>query len=374
MNKIATGFSLVELMVVVGIIGILVALALPRYRAFAVRGYRAEARVNLGHIATLQGIYRSLHNKYASMPTIGYVGGGSTNCADIYFDAAFNALSFQPPECENLHYGYTVTGDATQFTAVAYAPSDAGERWIYGGCDGAGAVEYGKSQGDLLVATHALDTRVCRNIIKYCPDPTAGGSNTSTCGTTQPPPCRSSCAAACGAWTYNSWGSWSPSTNSRCAGTNFTQTRQRLGQRICPYNLCGGTSCPLHDTDSNSRSATGTRYCPPPPPPPPPPTPTPPPVVTPTPPPVVGGLPPTCSCSSCMRDNESRYIYPTPRDCYVRCFAIASRPGYVSKWVTCEYGSLSWQCRCRSSLSCYVSLMNNQVSEVPASSCSPGTI
>ena len=44
------GFSLVELMVAVGIIGIIVALAVPRYRAHIVRGHRAEARVNLGEI------------------------------------------------------------------------------------------------------------------------------------------------------------------------------------------------------------------------------------------------------------------------------------------------------------------------------------
>ena len=179
MNKIATGFSLVELMVVVGIIGILVALALPRYRAFAVRGYRAEARVNLGHIAALQGIYRSLHNKYASMPTIGYIGSGVTNCSDLYLN---NKLGFQPTECANTRYGYTVTGDAAQFTAIAYAPSDADERWVYGGCDGAGTVEYGKSQGDVLVGTHDLDVRVYRNIIKYCPDSTTTGNVASPCG------------------------------------------------------------------------------------------------------------------------------------------------------------------------------------------------
>lgn len=121
MIKRNTGFSLVELMVVIGII---VCFAMPRYRAHVVRGYRAEARVNLKQIASLQEIYRSLHNKYTDMPTVGYAGGGVTNCSDTHLN---NALGFTPTECVNTRYGYIVTGDATQFTAVAYAPSDTDE-------------------------------------------------------------------------------------------------------------------------------------------------------------------------------------------------------------------------------------------------------
>ena len=51
------GFSLVELMVVVAVIGILVSLALPRFRTFVARSRMAEATTNLGVIQSLQKSY-----------------------------------------------------------------------------------------------------------------------------------------------------------------------------------------------------------------------------------------------------------------------------------------------------------------------------
>ncbi len=51
------GFSLVELMAVLAVVGTLVALALPRYRLYVARGRQAEAVHNLAHINTLQKSY-----------------------------------------------------------------------------------------------------------------------------------------------------------------------------------------------------------------------------------------------------------------------------------------------------------------------------
>ncbi len=68
------GFSLVELMIVVGIIGILSALAIPQFSAFQARARQAEARATLSHIYTLQQSFFSDQNRYAGFTVDGLAG------------------------------------------------------------------------------------------------------------------------------------------------------------------------------------------------------------------------------------------------------------------------------------------------------------
>ena len=127
-KKRKQAFSLVELMVAVGIISILVSLGLPRYQAFIARARMAEAKVNLGHIASLQGIYRSEWNRYGILDVVGRVSNAAWNCDEV---ADFeNPLGFAPDGCQDLRYGYESTGGGG-FTATAKA-GDQVE--IYPGC------------------------------------------------------------------------------------------------------------------------------------------------------------------------------------------------------------------------------------------------
>lgn len=58
------GFSLIELMIVVAIIGILVAVAYPSYREYIARGHRAEAKGALLENAQFLERYFTENNKY----------------------------------------------------------------------------------------------------------------------------------------------------------------------------------------------------------------------------------------------------------------------------------------------------------------------
>ena len=68
------GFSLVELMIVVTIVGVLVALALPSYTRYARKANRGEAQQLLLNWANNQEIWRATHTSY----TGGAVQGDGT--------------------------------------------------------------------------------------------------------------------------------------------------------------------------------------------------------------------------------------------------------------------------------------------------------
>lgn len=99
------GFTLVELIVVVIILGILGTIAIPAFQVTNEKSLSKEAIANLKLISAGEKIFRMENNTY-------YPSSGSESNVTNIFNNLRVSLS-------NANWGYTITGGANTFTAVA---------------------------------------------------------------------------------------------------------------------------------------------------------------------------------------------------------------------------------------------------------------
>jgi type IV pilus assembly protein PilA len=71
------GFTLIELMIVVAIIGILAAIAIPNFMRFQAKSRQSEAKTNLGGIFTAQTAHFAEYNQFADFNVISWAPVGT---------------------------------------------------------------------------------------------------------------------------------------------------------------------------------------------------------------------------------------------------------------------------------------------------------
>ena len=103
-----SGFTLVELLIVVAIIGILAAIAIPQFAAYRAKAYCSAAKSDLANLAIAQEAYFT--------DFTAYVGGSATAPATI----AMGASTFAPSTGVTV---VTAAVGATGFTATANHPN-----------------------------------------------------------------------------------------------------------------------------------------------------------------------------------------------------------------------------------------------------------
>lgn len=158
--KSQVGFSLIELMIVVAIIGILATIAIPKFRSFQARARKAEAKTMLNQIYTLEEAWNMDQGSWLDMEAIGRDPDDPTSVVCTNDNAKALGLNITPCDADNVNnpnprFQYTVTVKSSEGTYTATAKTGAAEKNLV--CPGGDAYEIAVNQDRQIVKNTSPD-------------------------------------------------------------------------------------------------------------------------------------------------------------------------------------------------------------------------
>jgi type IV pilus assembly protein PilA len=151
------GFTLIEVMIVVAIIGILAAIAITNFLKFQLKAKTSEGKTNLAAIRTAEESLFADSGNYVSANASPAAAGMNVKVAFVNVDGTdqgFDRMGWAPEGRVYFNYGVTVSGAA--FTAAAGADIDAdGTYQLWGYRKGSSALNSKNLGGSPAICTAA---------------------------------------------------------------------------------------------------------------------------------------------------------------------------------------------------------------------------